>query len=126
MDKLYIKVIDGVITEHPMQPQCVKVLYPDFDGTVIPDGIKEFVRVSSPRVYPFQFADNSYDFDGDKVTDVWTIREKTEEEKKEWIDVVTPTLQSGDFIDSVTGLVMNLTAIDENIKINSTPSLYDE
>jgi hypothetical protein len=40
MDKLYIKVIDGVITEHPMKSQCVKVLYPDFDGTVIPDGIK--------------------------------------------------------------------------------------
>jgi hypothetical protein len=126
MDKLYIKVIDGVITDHPMLPQCVKVLYPDFDGTIIPDGIKEFIRVQPPNVYPFKIAENSYGFDGDKVIDVWTIREKTEEEKQKYINEVTPFFRPGDFIDPATGLIMNLTAVDENLKIDSSsPPVYD-
>jgi putative heme degradation protein len=125
MDKLYIKVIDGVITDHPMVSESVKVLYPDFDGTIIPDGIKEFIRFQAPMVPPFKIAENSYGFDGDKVIDVWTIREKTNEEKQEYINLITPYLRPGDFIDPVTGLVMNLTAIDESFKIESAPPVYD-
>jgi hypothetical protein len=125
MNKLYIKVIDGVITEHPMVSESVKVLYPDFDGTIIPEGIKEFIRFQAPVVHPFKIAENSYGFDGDKVIDIWTVREKTEEEKQEYINQITPFLRPGDFIDPVTGLIMNLTAIDESFKIDSAPSVYD-
>jgi hypothetical protein len=126
MDKLYIKVIDGVITDHPMVIQSVKVLYPDFDGINIPEGIKEFIRFQAPRIYPFKIAENSYGFDGDKVIDIWTVREKTEEEKQEYINQITPFLRPDDFIDPVTGLVMNLTAVDESFKIDpSPPPVYD-
>jgi hypothetical protein len=112
MDKLYIKVIDGVITEHPMKSQCVKVLYPDFDGTVIPDGIKEFIRVQQPNVIPFKIAECTYEFDGDVVTDAWAIRDKTVQEKQEYINSISP-LPDGWILDQDTGVITDTNTYEE-------------
>ena len=120
MDKLYIKVIDGVITDHPMLDRCVKVLHPEFDGTILPNGIKEFVRVPQPDITLFQKIEGTYAFDGDKVTDVWTITNMTEEEKQEVINSLGQ-LPEGVSIDLNTCRFINSNPIDENIKVADIP-----
>jgi hypothetical protein len=117
MNKLYIKVIDGVIIDHPMLFESVKYLYPEFDGINLPEEIKEFTRKPIPRnIYPFQKAECYYEFDGNMVVDVWVIKDKTEEEK---LDVIKGygELKEGEFIDSFTGIITSLNINEDAIVI---------
>lgn len=102
MDTLYIKVVDGVVTDHPMFSDSVKALYPDFDGMNLPEGIKDFVRVQPPVTTMFQTATHSYQLIGNKVTDAWTVSDKSETEKQ---DIIASfgNLPEWVSIDPVTG-----------------------
>lgn len=111
MTKLYIKVVDGVIIDHPMYIDSVKALYPSFDGINLPETIKEFMPVERPKVNPFQESEFSYVFDGDVVKHLWTVRDKTEEEKQNLIDAIGE-LPDGMYIDLATGFVVNTNVSD--------------
>jgi len=103
MNKLYIKVIDGVVIDHPMLIDSVKVIYPDFNEDNLPESIKEFVGSDNmPITTGFQQAEFSYIFDDNIVTRAWNVRDKTEEEKQEYIDSLGE-LPSGISIDPITG-----------------------
>ena len=109
MTNLYIKVIDGIVTDHPLLSQCVKTLHSDFDGATIPTGIASYTQDVRPiGVPPFQTLSLTYEFneDNNTVTGSWEITDKTEAEKLEVI-AEYGELSEGEYVDENTGWLIN-------------------
>lgn len=82
--KLFIHIKDGQPSGHPILESNFKQAFPKIDINNLPDDYAEFKRVASPELGVYQVNDGvSYQWDGDIVKDVWSIRDMTEEEKIE-------------------------------------------
>jgi len=78
-----IKIVDGVPFEHPMLVENYLQVFPDTDLTNLPEGVAWFERKYRPELPEnsvFVQEDSVYQFDGTVWTDVWLIRDKTEQE----------------------------------------------
>ena len=86
---LYIMIRDGQPHLHPHFHDNFMALYPDFDGTNLPEGWARFERISQPELGPYEvLEDTVYEWDGDIVKDVHHVRAMTEEEKTAKQDLV--------------------------------------
>lgn len=78
-----IKIVDGVPFEHPILVENYLQIFPDADLSNLPEGIVWFERKLKPELPEncvFVQPDSVYQFDGTVWTDVWLIRDKTEQE----------------------------------------------
>lgn len=78
-----IKIVDGVPFEHPMLVENYLQIFPDTDLSNLPEGIAWFERKYKPELPEnsvFVQPDPIYQFDGTVWTDVWLIRDMTEQE----------------------------------------------
>lgn len=85
---LFIQIKDGEPFEHPIMGDNFIAAFPHIDVNNLPPEFARFVRPAPPEVGPYQVASVSYGWDGDVVTDIWQIREMSEEEKQEKIAYV--------------------------------------
>lgn len=79
---LYIRIVDGQITDHPILESNLLNAYPGIDLNNSQEYVK-FIRVSknvSEGIY--EMAYNTYEWDGDTVKDVWYTRPMTTAERK--------------------------------------------
>jgi len=85
---LFIRIQDGIPFEHPIFEGNFKDAFPNVDTENLPSNFAKFVRVEQPAVGVYEVAEISYEWDGNVVKDIWTIRSMTEEEKQQKQDFV--------------------------------------
>lgn len=81
MMKLYIKLLNGRPTDHPIAAENMVPAYPDVDLNNLPETWAEFVRVPCPRLGVYEVAESHYEWDDNVVKDVWYIHPMGPEEK---------------------------------------------
>lgn len=81
--ELFIKIVDGQPFEHPIFLDNFLQAFPDVDINNLPPEFARFVRKPKPEHGRFEKTSVSYGWDGDVVTDVWTIEPMTDVEKQE-------------------------------------------
>lgn len=79
-----IRIVDGKPFEHPIIVDNFIQAFPDIDiNAPLPDGFAWFERKYRPEIQPHEVLvdeHSHYEFDGDVWTDVWRVRDKTEDE----------------------------------------------
>lgn len=79
-----IRIVDGVPFEHPILVDNFTQAFPDIDlNAPLPEGFAWFDRKLRPQIQAHEvFVDENahYEWDGAVWTDVWRVRDKTEEE----------------------------------------------
>jgi hypothetical protein len=85
--KLYIQIKDGQPYEHPIVEDNFCIAYPDIDVNNLPSNYAVFERVEQ-SVTPgiFEKVQVNYEWVGNVVKDVWSVRPMTEQEKTDKID----------------------------------------
>lgn len=73
MLELFIRIVDGQPFEHPILGDNFRQAFPDVDVNNLPPQFARFIRKPRPDHSRFEKASVSYGWDGDVVTDVWTI-----------------------------------------------------
>jgi hypothetical protein len=81
--ELYIKLLNGKPTEHPITKENMETAFPDIDLNNLPENWAKFVRVPQPKLGVYETAECFYEWDGDVVKDVWYVHPMGEEEKKQ-------------------------------------------
>jgi hypothetical protein len=91
--ELYIKLdADGNPTGHPMLRENIEQAMPDVNFDHLPDDLAPFVREEAPALEnPYQVQERSYDWDGDVVKDIWTLRSMSADEQSAQISAVQTT-----------------------------------
>jgi hypothetical protein len=92
---LYIKVVNGQPEGHPIDGKHLLDAYPEIKKTGLPPEYVKFERVARPttqKVYKVWV--NSYGWNNGIVTDVWTERDMTQEERNAKV---------GTYINTITG-----------------------
>ena len=83
--KLYIQIRDGEPFQNPIPHDNFIQAFPDIDPNNLPaDQFAKFVRVSPPKPGPYEILTSTtptYEWVGDTVKDVYSIRPMTDEEK---------------------------------------------
>lgn len=78
---LYIRLNNGQPIDHPLVEENLLQVFPDLDLNNLPDWLSKFERVGKPLPGPYETnQQSSYEVVGDKVIDVWTADQLTEEE----------------------------------------------
>lgn len=79
---LYIRIIDGQPFEHPIFEDNFKEAFPHIDVDNLPSNFAKFIRVQNPHVGALGsfIPEVAYQWVGDVVMDVWTLRPMTPEE----------------------------------------------
>lgn len=86
MQELFIQIRDGMPYQHPIFGENFRAAFPDVDTNNLPPEFARFVRTPPPLIDGFyRVAVESYVWDGDVVTDEWSLRDMTAEEKQEKI-----------------------------------------
>ena len=79
-----IRIVDGQPFEHPIMVDNFQQAFPDIDlNALLPDGFAWFERKYRPMLQEhevFVSEQAHYEFDGTIWTDVWHVRDKTEDE----------------------------------------------
>ena len=82
--KCIIRIVDGQPFEHPIIVDNFIQAFPDVDiNAQLPDGFAWFERKYRPEIQSHEVFVNEhsyYEFDGAVWTDVWHVRDKTQEE----------------------------------------------
>lgn len=79
---LYIRLKNGQPFEHPITEQTFTQAFPDVDLNNLPEWVAKFVRVEQPDIRVYEIYEGvSYQWVGDVVTDVHTVRQMTADEK---------------------------------------------
>lgn len=87
--ELFIRIQNGQPYEHPILWDNFCEAFPDIDVNNLPPKFARFVRVACPnRAGTYEIDEVSYQWDNGVVTDVWTVRQMTAEEKQAKIDLV--------------------------------------
>lgn len=76
MSRLFIRIVDDQIFEHPILEQNFRMAFPNVDVDNLPPEFAEFIRVPCPEADEGKIivsASCSYQWDGDVVKDVWEI-----------------------------------------------------
>lgn len=84
--KLYIRIVNGEIFEHPIFEDNFMQAYPDIDINNLPPEFAVFERVPRPELNVYEVYEGvTYAFKEDSyvVTDVHEVRQMTDEEKTE-------------------------------------------
>jgi len=82
---LYIRLLNGKPVDHPVFEYNLKDAYPNIDLDNLPEDWARFVRVSQPKLGPYEKAECQYEWEGDVVKDVWYIHEMSDVEKSQKI-----------------------------------------
>lgn len=81
--RLFIRILNGQTVEHPMLEENFKEVFPEVDIDNLPPEFAEFIRVPPPNLDRFEVYEGvTYEWSGDKVTDVHHVRPMTDEEKQ--------------------------------------------
>lgn len=92
--RLVIKIKDGQPFEHPMTEKNFAAAFPNIDLNNLPPEYAWFIRVQ-PEVGMYEVNEGcTYQWDGNVVKDVWTIRPMTVEEKQAKIDAAVAWWES--------------------------------
>jgi hypothetical protein len=79
-----IRIVDGQPFEHPIMVDNFIQAFPDIDiNQPLPEGFAWFERKLRPQIQEHEVFVNEqsrYEFDGSVWTDVWDVRDKTQEE----------------------------------------------
>lgn len=79
-----IRIVDGKPFEHPIMVGNFQEAFPDINlNQPLPEGFAWFERKIRPEIQAHEvFVDENshYEFDGNVWTDVWHVRDKTEDE----------------------------------------------
>ena len=82
--KCIIRIVDGQPFEHPIMVDNFQQAFPEVDlNQPLPEGFAWFDRKLRPQIQEHEvFVDEQslYEFDGTIWTDVWRVRDKTEDE----------------------------------------------
>jgi hypothetical protein len=80
--ELYIQIRDGQPHEHPIFADNFKLAFPDANINQLPlDRFAKFIRVAQPEIGVYEVYEGvSYEWFGDVVKDVHSVRPMTEEE----------------------------------------------
>lgn len=83
--ELYIQIRDGQPYEHPILGDNFREAFPDVDIATLPnDRFARFIRLPQPPLGIDRVIEEvTYEWDGDVVTDVYHIRQITDEERAE-------------------------------------------
>ena len=85
----YIKIKDGLPFDHPIAADNFKQAFPSIDVNSLPIEFAKFERVEQPTLGPYEVNEGvTYEWVGDIVRDVWHIRQMTDQEKQEKINLV--------------------------------------
>lgn len=80
--ELFVKIIDGVVHEHPIFGDNFRQAFPDVDIDNLPPEFSRFVRVPMPKIGVYEVYEGvTYERSGDVFTDVHHVRQMTYEEK---------------------------------------------
>lgn len=81
MMELYIRIVDGKPFEHPIFGDNFREAFPNVDVNNLPPEFARFERITCPYLATtFQVDEVSYQWVGDVVKDVWSVRDMTAEE----------------------------------------------
>lgn len=90
--KFLIEIKDGQPINHPIILENFIAAFPEIDLNRLPQNFAKFVRVPSPSIGPYEVNEGvSYQKVDDYVTDVWNIRQMTEQERQEKINFMNET-----------------------------------
>lgn len=78
---LYIRLKNGQPFEHPITEQNLLLLYPDINLNNLPPYVARFVNTTKPSSNLYQVVEESYIIEDNVVTQSWTVRDMTSEEK---------------------------------------------
>lgn len=78
---LYIRLKNGQPFEHPLTEQNLLLVYPDIDLNNLPLYVARFVSTTKPASSIYQVVEESYIIENNVVTQLWTVRNMTSEEK---------------------------------------------
>lgn len=88
--ELYIQIRDGQPYEHPILGDNFREAFPHIDVNNLPPEFARFERLPDPKnATTFQVDEVRYEWVGDVVKDVWAVREMTQEEKTQKLEVLT-------------------------------------
>lgn len=95
---LYIRIIDGKPFEHPIFEDNFKEAFPHVDTNNLPPEFLKFVRVEKPILKKYEVCadESTYEIIDGICTDVWAIRQMTDEEKMAK-DVVLEQMRNAPF-----------------------------
>jgi hypothetical protein len=80
--KLYIRIVDNEIYEHPILEDNFKQAFPDIDTENLPAEFAVFERVDKPEIGLYEIYEGvSYEWSENIVKDVHHVRNMTDEEK---------------------------------------------
>lgn len=80
--ELYIQIKDGQPFEHPILGDNFRQAFPDVDINNLPPTFARFTRVPEPALGVYEVCDGcTYEWEGDKITDVHHVRDMTTAEK---------------------------------------------
>jgi len=81
--RLFIRLQNGVPFEHPIFEGNFKEAFPEVDLDNLPSWVEPFCRVAPPSVGPYEVNEGAtYEKINGVFTDVWHVRQMTEEEKQ--------------------------------------------
>jgi len=84
--ELFIKIVDGQPSEHPILGDNFREVYPDIDTANLPSNFARFERVEQPVINKFQVVEGPvYQWVDGVVKDVWSVREMNDAERAEVI-----------------------------------------
>jgi hypothetical protein len=81
--ELYIKLLNGKPTDHPICKENMETAYPRVDLENLPADWAKFERVAPPNLSVYEVSECFYEWDGDVVKDVWYIHQMSEVEKQQ-------------------------------------------
>ena len=91
--ELYIQMRDGQPYEHPIMGDNFCEAFPHIDVNNLPPEFARFERIACPNeATMFQVDQVAYQWVNGIVKDVWTIRDMTEQERKQKIQEITERL----------------------------------
>ena len=84
--ELYIRIVNAQPFEHPIFGDNFRQAFPDIDVNNLPAEFARFERVECPNLATtFQVDEVTYQWVGNIVRDVWTVREMNVEEREQKI-----------------------------------------
>jgi hypothetical protein len=88
--ELFIQIFNGQPFEHPIFGDNFRQAFPDIDVNNLPSKFARFERVAKPNLQTiFQVENCAYQWVGEIVKDVWSVREMTEEERTQKLQELT-------------------------------------
>lgn len=97
---LFIRILDGEPFEHPILEDNFRAAYPDVDIDNLPPEFARFQRVERPETGVYEVSTVSYEWVDGLVSDVWTLRPMTDQERQDKIAEVMAAPHPEHFIFS--------------------------